>query len=1158
MAALKKFFGNWWVLTILTAVLIALLLCVLLPLVVGFLRPWWVRLICFAVVLLIWGGLAAWRILRARKANDDMADELAKTPPGDVEAQTLAKRLKEALATLKTSSGDRRDYLYSRPWYVIIGPPGAGKTTALLNSGLRFPFAESALQGVGGTRNLDFWFADEAVLVDTAGRYTTQDSDAAVDRDAWKAFLGLLRKNRPLQPINGIMVAISVDELLRADRAQIDLHAAAVRRRLSELRNALEISAPVYVLLTKADLMAGFSEFYDDLDVEGRRAVLGATLPWHAGHKVSADALAQDYDEMAQAVSDRTSKRIQEELDSRRRGLILGFPAQVGGVRARVLRFLDGAFPADAPEGTAALRGFYFTSGVQEGAPLDRILGGMAQVYDAAIPAARPGQGRAYFLNRLLNEVIFPEAGLARSDPKADRRRKGLLTIGYATIAAICALILVGWTFSFFANHALQAKLLKGAEGVTSEVKSSGVDLVEVRETDPDLEASLSILRALRELPRGYADREKHGPGFPLGFGLYQSGHSKAAEGAYKEALQRILLPRILLRLERYIQDNRANGLAIYEPLKAYLMLGGQGPLDPKTIKAWVMNDWETASLPGADRAGVRKELEQHLDALLADKDLGRVWPGRVAPLDGALVQSARASVQGLSLADRAYAILKQSAASSGRAGWRADTVLASGDAASFANGPQVLALTVPYFFTTTGFNAAYQTGLQNVQSSLTNDLWVMGSDVDRNSIKAQMQAVRPGVAALYAKDYIAAWDGVIKALQPGAYFSNPAAFGAFTRTPSPLKLVLLEVRKNTTFGGVTGAAKTSIKSQMMSKLGNVGTVLQQGQDDSSGIDAGQAISSYFKPVQDYVGDGKTPAPLDDFIAAIKSAGSANAAASFAGGGVGGAAAQGQLATETGGVAAAAATAPPALQGFVTSAAQGGKAAAVSTAQGSLSDEYARNILPSCQSAVQDRYPFYANAANEAPIADLLRLFGPNGQFDSFREQRISPLLEISGPIWRWKIDDPVASTLDPTSAEQFENASEIRDVLSSGVPLKIESAGFGGSITAAEISVGGTTYKFDASSPGQRQLIWSVSSLPEAHVVLYEGTKENKRYDFQGPWALFRLFDAARKENAGPTAFKATFGEGAAFATFRVVLPSDKNPFSRGGMWSFRCPAKL
>ena len=128
------------------------------------------------------------------------------------------------------------------------------------------------MKGVGGTRNLDFWFADEAVMVDTAGRYTTQDSDYQVDSHGWTSFLSLLKKHRPLQPVNGIIVAIGLDELIGSDCAKIDAHAKAVRRRLVELRKTLEVAAPVYVMLTKADLLAGFTEYYDDLDVEGRRA----------------------------------------------------------------------------------------------------------------------------------------------------------------------------------------------------------------------------------------------------------------------------------------------------------------------------------------------------------------------------------------------------------------------------------------------------------------------------------------------------------------------------------------------------------------------------------------------------------------------------------------------------------------------------------------------------------------------------------------------------------------------------------------------------------------------------------------------------------------------------------------------------------------------
>ena len=378
---MKRILFSWWLLTILATVLIAVLLAVVLPLVAPFMRPWWVRLIVVGGVTLVWGIFALLRVLKARKASAEIAAELATPSAGDVEAEAVSGRMRTALAGLKTAGGARRDYLYSRPWYVIIGPPGAGKTTALLNSGLRFPFSDAAMKGAGGTRNLDFWFADEAVLVDTAGRYTSQDSDTAADQRGWDHFLKLLRRTRPLQAINGVIVAIGLDELMGSDRARLDEHAGAVRRRLAELRRTLEVAAPVYVLFTKTDLLAGFSEFFDDLDVEGRRAVLGATLPL-GGPSGSGDLLAE-FDRVVQSVADRVSKRLQEEADPRRRSLILSFPAQLASLRARLARFLEGVFH-EGEAGPSALRGFYFTSGVQQGAPLDRLLGGVAAVFDSA------------------------------------------------------------------------------------------------------------------------------------------------------------------------------------------------------------------------------------------------------------------------------------------------------------------------------------------------------------------------------------------------------------------------------------------------------------------------------------------------------------------------------------------------------------------------------------------------------------------------------------------------------------------------------------------------------------------------------------------------------------------------------------------------------
>lgn len=1155
MGAVRRFLTNWWTVTVTVAVLVGLLLCWGLPLVVDFLRPWWVRLILGVLVAAIWGLLAFLRIRKARKASDEIAAALEPSA-ADVESAAQSERMRAAIASLKSSSGKNRNYLYSRPWYVIIGPPGSGKTTALLNSGLRFPFAEQALSGVGGTRNLDFWFADEAALIDTAGRYTSQDSDATTDSKAWASFLALLKKNRPLSPINGILVAIGIDELIKGDRVAIDAHAAAVRRRLAEVRKALEVAAPVYVLLTKADLLAGFVEFYEDLDVEGRRAVLGRTFEYGQG-KVGADRLTAAFDEVTQAVADRQAKRLSEEADMQRRSLILGFPAQLSSLRPRLMRFLEGAFVAgDEPAGV--LRGFYLTSGVQEGAPLDRLLSGMADVYDQPRHAAQ-GSGRAYFLNRLLGEVMFPEAGLVRTDPKAVLRQKTRLTAAIATIAGLSLLLVVMWGVSFFQNRGLQTALLAKSGEAHSLIKDRGIDMVQVGSNDADLEQALGVLDALRALPQGYGDAKAGGPPWSMTFGLFQSSHAEKASLAYLDGLRRILLPRLLLRLEAAMKENMANPLAVYEPLKVYLMLGGQRKdgIDAAAVRNWANSDWAETALPGADRADLRKRLSGHLDALLADSEMGSVWPNRAAPLDGAVVGAARAAVQTMSVADRAYAILRQKALAAGGADWTASSKIGSGDAPAFTDGNAVLQMKVPFFFTRVGYEKAYQPGLLTVQRDLENDLWVLGAEANTDTIRQQISGVRPGVAARYSEDYVKAWEAVVKSMKPAAFFgSDLAAFGAFTKTPPPWKLILLELRNNTTFSGGSDAAKTMLTQKITSRMGQASQLLPTG---GAALDAASIITAHFKDLHAYVGTGQAPAPIDDFIAAVKAAGQAVIAARSVGGGGGGDAVQAALANANAAVSTAAAGAPPMLKEFVGATAQGGSTAQTTAAQGAVNEAYANVVAPACKNAAQDKYPFFATSTVDAGVTDTLQAFGFNGVVDAFVKQRLMPLLDTSGPVWRWKTDDPVAAQLDPGSADQFAKAGLVRDLLGAGVPFKVSVETMGLAVDAVEFAAAGNSARFDATDKTPRAMQWSTQSTPEARITFFKGTQKLDQIETEGPWAVFRLIDkASRRQNSGPTAFLATFGDGDKATTIRIALATEQNPFARGGVWTFRCPVTL
>ena len=136
---------------------------------------------------------------------------------------------------------------------------------------------------MGGTRNCEWMFADEAVLIDTAGRYTTQDSASEIDSAAWTGFLALLKKHRRRQPLNGVLVAISLSDLATLPDAQRSAHARAVRQRIHELHDKLGLRLPVYVLFTKADLIAGFTEFFENLGREEREQVWGVSFPLDDG-----------------------------------------------------------------------------------------------------------------------------------------------------------------------------------------------------------------------------------------------------------------------------------------------------------------------------------------------------------------------------------------------------------------------------------------------------------------------------------------------------------------------------------------------------------------------------------------------------------------------------------------------------------------------------------------------------------------------------------------------------------------------------------------------------------------------------------------------------------------------------------------------------------
>ena len=463
------------------SLLLAALIWFFAPALLG-ISTWWVVLLLALIPPLVWLVVVVVLARRAQKrdaalvagateVDERAAKANAQAVAAKEEESAVASRLSEALRTLKTAGSGKGGFLYERPWYVIIGPPGSGKTTAIRNSGLTFPLAEGRVSGVGGTRNCDWWIAEQAVLIDTAGRYTTQDSDAQVDKAGWNRFLDLLRRERAEQPLNGVVVAFGADMLCKLDASSRQQHARAVRQRVRELEERLGQRLPVYVLVSKCDLLSGFTEFFDNLDAEGRRQVWGVSFEASTTPEGASGNFRGEFKALLQRLQDRVLERLQAERGAEQRAAIAGFGGQFASLEEPVDAFIQAAFGGSKLDAAPYLRGVYFTSGTQEGTPIDRLTGAMSRTF--GLDARRAAQlsapkGRSYFLGRLLLDVVFNEATLAVRDKGSEKRRR----LAMAGVVAASALLLVAgaaWAWLAASREGARAERVATAVGAAEQ-----------------------------------------------------------------------------------------------------------------------------------------------------------------------------------------------------------------------------------------------------------------------------------------------------------------------------------------------------------------------------------------------------------------------------------------------------------------------------------------------------------------------------------------------------------------------------------------------------------------------------------------------------------------------------------------------------------------
>jgi len=1166
----KAFFGFLlrWVVPVIGLIALSLIIWFVGPL-LDVLVPEGRRWALIVVLFVAWIVWRVFRIVQARrhavKVLESLAAEAAPDPASVATAEELAnlrQRMEDALKLLKKArlGGDERRNLYELPWYVIIGPPGSGKTTALINSGLHFPLAAQmgagAIRGVGGTRNCDWWFTDQAVLLDTAGRYTTQDSHAQVDKAAWLGFLDLLKSQRSRRPVDGAFIAISLSDLLLGSEAERTAHAVAIRARIQELYSQLGVRFPIYVMLTKLDLVPGFMEFFDALSKEERAQVWGMTFALDDG-KHAKSPLANFLSEFAlleQRLSARLVERLQQERDPARRDLIYGFLQQVGALKETLKTFLDGVFQPNAFEDRALLRGVYFTSGTQEGSPIDRLIGAMAQSMnlDRQHLARQTGTGRSYFIEKLFTAVAFAERGLVGVNPKVERRRKWLARSALAMTVAAVLLVGTLWVISYRANQAYITQ-------VNEKVAPLGLSVESLSPAQRDVLSVLPLLNAVRSLAGDP-------PGMSRGLGLYQGAMLEAESGSvYRKLLIAVFAPRLVTRVEEQLRSGGSSDF-LYEGLKAYLMLADRDHYDADFIKAWVALDWDQ-SLPRDLPPDQRQALGEHLQALFE-----RHPP--TARLDQRLIDDLRRQLQQLPVAQRVYDRVKRQKLPESVPAFRMTDAGGRDAALVFARkSGKPLGDPLSGFFTAKGYREVFLAASLSQAGTLAEEQWVLGLDrADQQNVVSLAGDVR----RLYFQDYQRHWDALLADVDfvPITSVAQAAdVLRVISGPASPLKKLLVAVAKETNLQqedklrAEQGKKVEGGVDQLKQRLGSI-----LGQEHASAFatpaSVDDPVSSHFAELNAFVSQGEgEPAAIDGLLADMNALYVQVSAMVGASGEA--------LLGEAKNSASAAATRvslnadrqPPAVRGLVKSVVSSTTNTMMGGVRNQLNAAWVSDVVSVYRQSLRGRYPLAPGSARDATLDDFGQFFGVGGVMDNYFRKYLQSYVDTSASAWRWQPGAAQKLGINASVLQTFQRAAAIRDAFfrSGGVQptvrFELKPVAMDASITQFLLDLDGQQISYDHGPSRPVSMQWpNPNSIGVVRLSISPPAASGRSgITLDGPWAWFRLLERSDLVSGGsPDRFNLRLRVDNASISYELRANSAFNPFKSRVLSGFSLPERL
>lgn len=1163
-----------WALMLLLTLFLVLLIWILGPLVAiaGYipLEGLVPRLVATLALVFCWGLFVAVFYSRQRKkalADPEKAEKHEREARGKSrlgeEFEHIKDKLKAAIKVVTTSNfyGAKSRSRYALPWYLILGSENSGKTSMLLNSGLKFPLNEQAdryLHTLKATERFEILYGNEAIFLDTPGAYTNGHPDTPV-HSIWQAFLRRLFSVRPAKPLNGILVCVSMRDIMDSDQPRREHLARTIRARLSEVLKSLRNYAPVYLIFTKCDAVQGFAQFFSHLSRTEREQVFGCLANEDS---MQPGEIRKELKDLMQTLNAQIISKIHQERDVTARGDMFRFPQELAALGPRIEDFVAEAFGHSRYHKPVMFRGFFFSSALSTRDILASVAREGELSFQKGFSAAIGDYAKGFFLLRLIEQCIIPEARLASADKE---HLWSLRFKRYGMQIAAVALLLFSGVFlgtSFVNNYSRLETLGNVYASFEAEQKKTPV-IAEARAVLPELEFmahSTSVYEPDEDSSITY------------GLGLYQGRQfDRATHAAYLGTLNSRLMPPIRnVAAERLEASLEGDVGELKNALRAYLMLCQPRYLNEKFIQDWLNKRWSERYLGQAE---TQDKLRTHMNYLIAHG----IVP--VTP-DADLVDRARKALLRTPLAELAYQRLQEEAAESGKPPF---TFRAAIGESPFSGDTYP----IPILYSREGYEEYLIKRCPDIIRNMTGESWIFGTNPIALSLM-DVSKVHKEVRILYFRDYTKHWGQAVKELavrMPANLADAQKLAEQLTTGTPPAVLVLREVRTNTNFildevpdGEVEGALKSEAARKAQQKIarttgtrvakaavGQLGQNLEEMRKNAQQESQREAVSvrQYFLPLDALLdSDGNANPALKavndnmvgtgEYFAKILTSDNKDQRVL---------AALLEIADERDDTLrrldSSAERLPNPVRNWYSTVGTGGLRDMLAVGARSINRTYQERVISTYNKNLRSYFPFNVHASQDVNLEDFAEFFKAGGVLDNFYDANLKHFVTKSGTL-----RSIMGRTL-PISGQavgQLQRANRVQEAFfmsgrELGINFLMEPYAMDASLKQVGLQYAGKNLSYWHGPVQGVGFSWPTGGQGVLEFTDLSGI--NGRTEARGDWSLFRLFQGGSiKRQEGSTCLIEVQKNGK-WAQFLIQFRNKVNPFDPT-VCSFSLPDSL